>query len=107
MIYNIEEVFKNGPTSIEERLEVLDNTIKGIERLRKEVTSQAYYCEKCKCWYNKNDTKLMKTSRIYTVCTNPFNGYLEDYEYEERTDIELWETCPNDHKLYEKPKFIL
>ena len=106
-MYNLEEVFKNGPQDIQERMDVIANTIDGIMRLQSEVQAQGLWCPKCQRWYYKVDCGLVEEVETKLVCTNPFNGYLDDYEYEERTDIEFWETCPNDHKLAEKPKFIL
>ena len=47
--------------------------------------------------------------KTYTqlVCTNPFQGYLEPYEYEELTVHEWYDICPGGHEISNKPRFKL
>ena len=106
-MYNIEEVFKNGPSDIQERMDIITNTIDGIMQLQAEVQAQGHWCPKCQRWYYKKDCGLVEEVETKTVCTNPFNGYLDDYEYEERTQRLWFDACPQKHKLSDKARFYL
>ena len=106
-MYNIDEVFKNGPQDIQERMDVIANTIDGILRLQREVQAQGYWCPKCQRWYYKSDCGLTEETQTKMVCINPFQGYLDDYEYEEQTQRLFFTACPQKHKISSEPRFYL
>ena len=107
MIYDLNVIFQNGPTDIQDQIDALDNTIKAIDHIREQVKSTGYYCKMCNRWYRKDDCGLVEEVETKMVCTNPFNGYLDDYEYEERTQRLWFDACPQKHKLNNKARFYL
>ena len=107
MIYDLGAIFQNGPTDIQEQIDVLDNTIEAIKNIKTQLESTGYYCSECGRWYHRDDCSLQKTTYKKLVCTNPFQGYLDPYEYEERIFNEWYDICPKGHKISEKPKFCL
>ena len=107
MIYDLNAIFENGPTDIQEQMDVLENTINAIKNIKTQLESTAYYCGKCGRWYRQDDCSLREKSYTTLVCTNPFQGYLDPYEYEERTVHEWYDICPEGHEISEKPRFCL
>ena len=106
-MYDLNEVFKNGPEDIQERMNVIANTINGIMKLQNELQAQGYWCSHCQRWYYKDDCGMREKTYTQLVCTNPFQGYLEPYEYEERTVHEWYDICPGGHEISNKPRFKL
>lgn len=107
MIYDLHEVFKNGPDDIQERMDVIANTIDGIMRIQKQLQESGYWCSHCQRWYYQDDCSLHNETKTRLVCTNPFQGYLDPYEYEERTETEWYDICPKGHKISEQPRFYI
>ena len=107
MIYDFEAIFQNGPTDIQEQLDVLNNTIDAIEHMREKLEATGHYCSECRRWYRKDDCTLQEKSYTKLVCINPFQGYLDPYEYEERTVHEWYDICPQGHEISKKPRFYL
>ena len=107
MIYDLNAIFQNGPTDIQEQIDVLNNTIEAIKNIKTQLESTGYYCSECGRWYRQDDCSLREKSYTTLVCTNPFQGYLDPYEYEERTVHEWYDVCPEGHSISEKPRFRL
>lgn len=107
MIYDLNAIFENGPTDIQEQIDVLNNTIQAIEHIKSQLQATGYYCNKCGRWYRQDDCPLREEKKTRLVCTNPFQGYLDPYEYEERIESEWFDICPEGHKINEKPRFYL
>ena len=107
MIYDLNAVFQNGPSDIQEQINVLNNTIDAIKNIKSQLEDTGYYCNKCGRWYRKDDCSLREKTYTKLVCTNPFQGYLDPYEYEERTIHEWYDICPKEHEISEKPRFCL
>ena len=107
MIYDLNAIFQNGPTDIQEQIDVLNNTIEAIKSIRTQLESTGYYCAECGRWYRQDDCSLREKSYTTLVCTNPFQGYLDPYEYEERTVHEWYDVCPEGHNISKKPRFCL
>lgn len=107
MIYDLNAIFENGPTDIQEQIDVLENTINAIKNIKTQLESTAYYCGKCGRWYRQDDCGLREKTYTTLVCINPFQGYLDPYEYEERTVHEWYDICPEGHEISEKPRFCL
>ena len=105
-MYNLEEIFKNGPEDIQERMDIIANTVDAIIKVQNELQARGYWCKSCGRWYYKDDCGMRSQRRTYTICTNPFQGYLDDYEYEERTDTEYYDICPEGHQISSKPRLI-
>ena len=104
-MFNLEEIFKNGPQDIQERLDIITNTINGIIKVQNELQSQGHWCSQCGRWYYKTDCDILKEEHERMVCINPWDGYLDRYEYEMRLEKEWYDICPKGHKLSSKPRF--
>lgn len=57
-MYDLNEVFKNGPQDIQERMDVIANTIDGIMKLQSELQALGYWCPHCQRWYYQDDCGL-------------------------------------------------
>lgn len=106
-MYDLNEVFKNGPQDIQERMDVIANTIDGIMKLQSELQALGYWCPHCQRWYYQDDCGLREKTYTKLICTNPFQGYLDPYEYEERTIHDWYDICPEGHEISNKPRFQL
>lgn len=106
-MYDLNEVFKNGPQDIQERMDVITNTIDGIVKLQSELQALGYWCPHCQRWYYQDDCGLREKTYTKLICTNPFQGYLDPYEYEERTVHDWYDICPDGHEISNKPRFQL
>lgn len=105
-MYNVEEVFKNCPSQdIQDRMNIIADTIDGLILVQTELQSSGHWCSKCSRWYYKTDCQLKFEKKTKTICTNPLMGYLEPYEYEEETYLEYFEACPEGHEISKTRKW--
>lgn len=99
MIYDPKVVFENGPEDIQARMDTIRDTIDELINLQTAVQSEGYWCSGCQRWYYKTECKLDAEEKVRTVCSNPFDGYLDKYRYEEVTDYCIFHKCPKGHKV--------
>lgn len=96
----LEEVFKNGPDDIQERMNVIANSFDALLQLQTDVQAQGNWCSGCGRWYYKKDCDTKFFEEEKTTCINPLSGgYLEPYEYEKEIHIETATVCPKGHEI--------
>lgn len=95
----LNKIFKNGPSDIQERIDTIDETIKRLIDIQNEVKKRGKYCSYCHRWYYEKDCPLGIKEVMRTVCTNPMEGYLNDYEYETVIDKVIIDHCPEGHEI--------
>ena len=65
----LEEVFKNGPDDIQERMNVIANSFDALLQLQTDVQAQGNWCSGCGRWYYKKDcnTKFFEEEIIREI----------------------------------------
>lgn len=100
---DINKILTNGDLSAKEKidkLEMLKASYAGsINAAISGIKAEFTFCPKCKEYYRNNTWATKWIERTHLVCTNPNMGYLEKYEYEERTDTVSVKECPRGHQI--------
>lgn len=101
---SIEKIINNDNFSVSEKQKELDKLLAEyktkIEITKNELVKDYMFCTKCRDHYKKSawETGVRTIKRIR--CTNPLTGgYLDDYEYEEVEETEMYYECPKGHKI--------
>ena len=102
-----ESILQNDKLSAKEKLQAIDST---FDEILKE--SNSYYkstkeailknyaeCPFCEDYYEKSFFRYDVGTEIIKECTNPMDGYLDRYEYEDREVCFKYATCPKGHKF--------
>lgn len=99
-MFVLEEVFKNGPDDIQERINVISNSFDALLQLEADVQAEGNWCSYCQRWYYKKDCPTKFFEEEKTTCLNPLTGgYLDPYEYEKEIHIETATVCPKGHEI--------
>lgn len=106
-MYDLNTVFKDGLQDIQERMNIITNTIEDIMKLQSDLQEQGCWCPQCQRWYYKNDCDLQEKTFTKLVCANPFQGYLDSYKYEECIVHKWYDICPKGHQISDKERFQL
>lgn len=100
----IDSISMNGQLSVKNKIDHLGIlktrccTIidEAIENLKKDFT----YCPHCKEYYKNSAWETKWITRTRLVCTNSLTGgYLDPYEYEEKTETVSVKECPRGHQI--------
>ena len=83
---------------MDDRIRVVEEAGMELKKMREYLSQQACYCPECKKYHDRADCKMSIEEVIETVCTNPYNGYLDPYEYEEQATLKQFLICPHGHK---------
>ena len=101
---NIENIINNDNFSVVEKRQELDKLLEEFKTkitiIKKEITEGYMFCPKCGDYYKKSAWEAGARTIIRKRCTNLLTGgYLDDYEYEDIEETELYHECPKGHKV--------
>lgn len=99
-MWDVKKAFEGSNLSAQERYEMLEAVMEGVQHMRSDLLKECKFCEKCKKYYFKKELHIDSRKVTKTVCTNPLSGgYLDPYEYEEREVTEFCNICPEGHEI--------
>ena len=83
----------------QEQFDRINIALNQLESLKTKLLQDCIFCTKCNKYYYKKETNISSRSTQKLICTNPFDGYLESYNYEEIIVQEFCRICPEKHQI--------
>ena len=101
---SIEDVVNNDDLTITEKYIKLDELVEDyktrIEFIKQEITKGCRFCSKCGEHYKLSAWETGIRTVMKNRCKNPLTGgYLDNYEYENVEENEIYYECPRGHKI--------
>ena len=107
MMWDINKAFENSNQSAQERYEMLEWVLSGVNHMRSELLKECKFCSECKKHYFKKELRLDTRTVKKTICINPLTGgYLDPYEYEEKKVTEYAYLCPEGHHVTDYEEWL-
>lgn len=105
--YGYKEILTDNNLSVKEKLEKIEENFNNIKSENKTayieskstLLSEYKECPLCKDYYKKEFFNTSIGKELVQVCTNPFDGYLDKYEYKMEEVLFEYGICPKGHKF--------
>lgn len=91
-IQSLIQIFENATPN--EKAAMRDSVYDLGKHMDKDIDDNLYQCGKCWNYFLLGTAKRKFETWTEDVCKNPFGGYLDAYEYEERTRSDYRYYCP-------------